>query len=150
MPVAGRRLDLPHRKRVQPDHSDAWPRISRDFTEATRAEEGYLWLGWSWRSVEDPDEYVLVEAFRDGDAGGLHVGSDHFKTAQQTLPRYLAETPRIVDADVPGTRGRSSARCACPADRCSARQRASRTTASASPAGSACTSTIRRLTVAAP
>ena len=27
----------------------------------------------------------------------------HFRTAQETLPQYLAETPRIVNAEVPGT-----------------------------------------------
>ena len=49
----------------------------------------------------DPAEYVLVEAFRDDEAGAAHVQSDHFKQAQQTLPPYLAETPRIVNATIP-------------------------------------------------
>lgn len=87
--------------RVLPEHADQWPEISRPFTESTRAEEGCLWFDWS-RSLADPHEYVLVEAFRDGDAGGAHVSSDHFKEAQETLPAYLAETPRIVNAEVPG------------------------------------------------
>jgi quinol monooxygenase YgiN len=42
-----------------------------------------------------------VEAFRDGDAGAAHVHSEHFKTAQRTLPPHLAETPRIVNFEVP-------------------------------------------------
>ena len=88
--------------RVLPEHADDWPEISRSFTEATRGEDGCLWFEWS-RSLDDPHEFVLVEAFRDGDAGGAHVGSDHFKAAQQDLPRYLAETPRIVNFEVPGT-----------------------------------------------
>jgi quinol monooxygenase YgiN len=88
--------------RVLPEHADDWPSISREFTEATRAEEGCLWFDWS-RSLDDPAEYVLVEAFRDGDAGGAHVGSDHFQQAQRTLPPYLAETPHIVNFEVPGT-----------------------------------------------
>ncbi|MFD0687917.1 putative quinol monooxygenase [Actinomadura fibrosa] len=90
------------RFRVLPEHADRWPEISRGFTEATRAEPGCLWFDWS-RSLDDANEYVLVEAFEDGDAGAAHVGSEHFKAAQQELPRYLAETPRIVNATVPGT-----------------------------------------------
>ncbi|MET9246804.1 putative quinol monooxygenase [Nonomuraea sp. NPDC003709] len=86
--------------RILPEHADRWPEIVADFTEATRAEPGCLWFDWS-RSVEDPVEYVLVEAFRGGDAGAAHVQSAHFKQAQQTLPPYLAETPRIVNATVP-------------------------------------------------
>ena len=88
--------------RIKPEHADDWPEISRSFTEATRAEDGCLWFDWS-RSLDDPTEYVLVEAFRDGDAGGAHVQSDHFRAAQESLPPYLVETPRIVNFDVPGT-----------------------------------------------
>ncbi|MEU1593367.1 putative quinol monooxygenase [Streptomyces sp. NPDC005708] len=83
--------------RIKPEHAERWPEISREFTEATRSEPGCLWFDWS-RSLDDPTEYVLVEAFRDGDAGAAHVQSDHFKSAQQTLPPYLVETPRIVNA----------------------------------------------------
>jgi quinol monooxygenase YgiN len=84
---------------VRPEHADRWPEISRAFTEATRAEEGCLWFDWS-RSLDDPHEYVLVEAFRDGDAGAAHVGSEHFKAAQAELPLYLASTPKIVSQSV--------------------------------------------------
>ena len=88
--------------RIKPEHAEAWPEISRSFTEATRAEPGCLWFDWS-RSLDDQNEYVLVEAFADEDAGGAHVRSEHFAKAQQELPPYLAETPRIVNANVPGT-----------------------------------------------
>ena len=88
--------------RIRPEHADDWPEISRSFTEATRGEDGCLWFDWS-RSLDDPHEYVLVEAFRDDEAGAAHVQSQHFKTATQELPNYLAETPRIVNAQVPGT-----------------------------------------------
>lgn len=88
--------------RVLPEHAEAWPELSREFTEATRAEDGNLWFDWS-RSLDDPHEYVLVEAFRDGEAGGAHVQSAHFKKAQVELPAYLAETPRIVNFEVEGT-----------------------------------------------
>jgi quinol monooxygenase YgiN len=86
--------------RVRPEHADAWPEISREFTEATRGEPGCLWFDWS-RSVEDPTEYVLVEAFRDDEAGGAHVQSPHFQKATSELPAYLQETPRIVNFSVP-------------------------------------------------
>jgi quinol monooxygenase YgiN len=88
--------------RILPGHAEDWPEISRSFTEATRSEPGNLWFDWS-RSLDDPNEYVLVEAFADDDAGGAHVQSAHFKAATEELPAYLAETPRIVNATVPGT-----------------------------------------------
>jgi quinol monooxygenase YgiN len=85
--------------RIKPEHVEQWPEISAPFTQATRAEAGCLWFEWS-RSLEEPDVYVLVEAFRDGEAGGVHVQSDHFKAAQATLPQYLVETPQIVSTEV--------------------------------------------------
>jgi quinol monooxygenase YgiN len=85
---------------VRPEHADQWPSIVADFTQATRNEPGCLWFDWS-RSLDDRCEYVLVEAFRDGDAGAAHVGSDHFKQAQRTLPPYLAAIPKIINVTLP-------------------------------------------------
>ena len=84
---------------IMPEYAEDWPRISRPFTEATRSEPGCLWFDWS-RSLDDPKEYVLVEAFRDGAAGAAHVGSAHFKQAQQDLPPHLAATPKIISQTV--------------------------------------------------
>ena len=81
--------------RVRPEHAERWAEITGAFTGATRAEPGCLWFEWS-RSLDDPTEFVLVEAFRDGDAGAAHVQSEHFSTATAMLPSYLVATPRIV------------------------------------------------------
>ncbi len=86
--------------RVKPEDADRWPEIVADFTSATRAEPGCLWFDWS-RSLEDPNEYVLVEAFRDDRAAGEHVGSQHFRDAQRDLPPHLSRTPDIVNLTVP-------------------------------------------------
>jgi quinol monooxygenase YgiN len=85
---------------VLPQDADRWPEITAEFTRATRAEPGCLWFDWS-RSLDDPAEYVLVEAFRDGAAGAAHVQSEHFRNAQRSLPPHLARTPRIVSVTVP-------------------------------------------------
>src|SRR3569833_3281455 len=88
--------------RVRPEDADSWPAISREFTDVTWVEPGCLWFDWS-RSLDDPDVYVLVEAFRDDEAGAAHVNSAHFKLARQQLPQHLQETPKIVNCTVPGT-----------------------------------------------
>jgi quinol monooxygenase YgiN len=87
------------RFRIRPEHAERWPEITRSFTDATRAEPGNLWFDWS-REVEDPTVYVLVEAFRDGDAGAAHVQSEHFRAATEALPAYLVETPQVVSQSV--------------------------------------------------
>jgi quinol monooxygenase YgiN len=86
--------------KVKPEFADQWPELVREFTEATRAEPGNLWFDWS-RSVDDANEYVLVEAFQD-DAAGTHVNSEHFKKAMAEQPQYLQETPRIISRQIDG------------------------------------------------
>ena len=86
--------------KVKPEYADQWVELTRDFTESTRAEPGNLFYQWS-RSVDDPDEYILIEAFKD-DAAEPHVTSEHFKRAQQEFPQYLQETPHIRNQLMPG------------------------------------------------
>lgn len=70
-----------------------------DFTKGTRSEPGNLFFEWS-RSAEDPNEWVLVEGFRDGQAGSEHVDSRHFKDAIAMLPDYVAATPEIISKEI--------------------------------------------------
>jgi quinol monooxygenase YgiN len=86
---------------VRPEFADEWPALMEEFTTATRAEPGNICFDW-YRSVEEPNVYVLVEAFRDGAAGEAHVNSDHFKAAMARLAQLLAEVPEIVNVEVPG------------------------------------------------
>ncbi|MDA8296616.1 MAG: putative quinol monooxygenase [Actinomycetota bacterium] len=82
--------------KVRAEFAEDWPEIVGPFTAATRAEPGCRWFDWS-RSVEDPSEYVLLEAFADGDAGAAHVSSAHFAEARRTLPPHLVATPEIIN-----------------------------------------------------
>jgi len=86
--------------KVKPEHAEEWPAVTKDFTEATRAEEGNIFFQWS-RSLDDPNEYVLIEAFGE-DAAEAHVTSDHFKQAQADLPQYLQATPKVRNVVMPG------------------------------------------------
>jgi quinol monooxygenase YgiN len=86
--------------KTKPEWSDRWLSLVEEFTQATRAEPANLWFEWS-RSVDDPSEFVLVEAFEDGGAGP-HVESEHFKQAMQAMPAALAQTPRIINTTIEG------------------------------------------------
>ena len=87
---------------VKPEYADQWPELTRAFTEGTRAEPGNLFFDWS-RSIDDPNEWVLVEGFRDGEAGANHVGSEHFKAAVAMLPDYVSATPKIISETIEAT-----------------------------------------------
>jgi quinol monooxygenase YgiN len=86
---------------TKPEWSDRWMDLVANFTAATREEPGNLWFDWS-RSVEDPHEFVLVEAFTE-DGAGPHVNSAHFAQAMQDMPQALASTPKIISRQVEGS-----------------------------------------------
>ncbi|MFC9769046.1 putative quinol monooxygenase [Rhodococcus jostii] len=79
-----------------------WLLVTKEFTDATRSEPGNLWFEWH-RSADDPAEFVLIEAFRDGQAGSDHVAGDHFRKGLDAMRPALSETPRILHTDLPGT-----------------------------------------------
>ena len=79
---------------IRPELSEGWLSRVDEFTQATRNEPGNIFFEWS-KSVDDPNQYVLAEAFQD-DAAAAHVTSDHFKTAIDWMPDYVAVTPDII------------------------------------------------------
>lgn len=85
---------------VKPSETENFLDATREFTEATRAEPGNKWFEWS-RSIEDPNEFVLVEAFAD-DAGEAHVNSEHFAKGLEAMRPLLAETPKIISRQIDG------------------------------------------------
>jgi quinol monooxygenase YgiN len=85
---------------IKPKYADEFPTLIAEFTEATRSEPGNVCFDW-YRSVDDPNMYVLVEAFADRAAGDLHTTTAHFQKATSELGRYLADVPEIVNVEVP-------------------------------------------------
>ncbi|GGP45375.1 putative quinol monooxygenase [Streptomyces abikoensis] len=87
---------------IRPERSAEWLDLVKDFTEATRAEDGNVFYEWS-KSVDNPHQFVLLEAFKDSAAGEVHVNSEHFKTAMAWMPDVVASTPEIIHVETPGT-----------------------------------------------
>jgi quinol monooxygenase YgiN len=94
------------RTKVNPGSADAYLAANRPFLEATRQEPGNKWYQ-HFRSVDDPDVLLTLEAFDDAAAGEAHVNSDHFQqflVDNQTKP-FVAEVPDIIYVDVPDREG---------------------------------------------
>jgi quinol monooxygenase YgiN len=85
---------------IRPDVAEQWLTRVALFTSASRAEPGIVFFEWS-RSVERPNQFVLLEAFKDRAAGEAHVRSDHFKAAMAWMPDAISETPEIIHVEVP-------------------------------------------------
>lgn len=86
---------------VRPDIAEQWLSRVAPFTSATREEPGNVFFEWS-RSIESPNQFVLLEAFRDREAGEMHVNSEHFKAAMASMPEMISATPEIIHVETPG------------------------------------------------
>ncbi|GAA3006565.1 putative quinol monooxygenase [Streptomyces fulvorobeus] len=86
---------------VRSAERDNWLPAVHDFTLATRQEPGNLFFDWSY-SVENPDQFVLLEAFASPEAGEEHVRSAHFAAAVETMSELVSEVPEIINVEVPG------------------------------------------------
>ena len=83
-----------------PENVENFRELVKDFTDASRAEEGNIFFDW-FRDPENSNEFLLIEAFQD-DADVAHVESEHFKRACDEMPKYLLETPEIINTKIPG------------------------------------------------
>jgi quinol monooxygenase YgiN len=86
---------------VREKYADDFPSLVADFTTASRAEPGCISFDWC-RSADDPNLWMLIEVFRDEAAGQVHVDSEHFRTASEQMPRWLAAAPEIIHVEAPG------------------------------------------------
>lgn len=88
--------------KVRPGTAEAYLAANRPFLEATRQEPGNRWYE-QFRSVDDPDTILTLEAFDDAEAGEAHISSDHFQQflATPVTKPFVAEAPDIIYADLP-------------------------------------------------
>ena len=80
--------------RVRPEDADDWPRITAEFTAATRAEPGNLDFV-ALRGTEDPDSFVLYERYESADAFKAHQASPHFEGIAVAQIRPLLAERRL-------------------------------------------------------
>jgi quinol monooxygenase YgiN len=88
------------KQHVKPEYAHDWLDRVGPFTFATREEPGNISFDW-YRSPDDPNLWLLVEVFRDEEAGRAHVESAHFKAAIAALPSWLAGAPEIIHVNGP-------------------------------------------------
>ncbi len=94
------------RTKLKPGNADAYLAANLSFLEATRREPGNKWYE-QFRSVDDPDTILTLEAFDDAAAGEAHVSSDHFQQylVDNDTKTLVAEVPDIIYLDVPDREG---------------------------------------------
>ena len=84
------------RYRPKPEFVESFREKMDDFTQACRQEPGCLFFQW-YRNTDDPNEYILIEAYEDAEAGKVHAESDHFAKGIEEMNKVLQSRPKIIN-----------------------------------------------------
>jgi quinol monooxygenase YgiN len=83
---------------VRPEKTDEWLALADSYAKAVRAEEGNVFFEFS-RSLENENEYVCIEGFRDAAAGQEHMKQDHVPHFMNAASGYVSAQPKIIYVD---------------------------------------------------
>jgi quinol monooxygenase YgiN len=89
---------------IRPERVEEFLGIARQYRADVTAEAGNVFFEWS-RDLEDPNTFVAVECFTDGDAGAAHMGTKHVAAFMETCPDFVAAQPSIIYVDSPDITG---------------------------------------------
>lgn len=87
--------------KIRPEKQEAWLAGVEEYTAAVRSEPGNVSFDY-YQNGDDPTEYVIVETFRDGDAGSAHVATDHAQKFFPWMGGVVSERPKINYQDLDG------------------------------------------------
>jgi quinol monooxygenase YgiN len=86
---------------IRPDRRDVWLERVAKYTKAVRDEPGNVAFDVS-ESIEEANQFVVVEAFTTQEAGDAHVQTDHFKDLLVWFPTVIGNAPMIVNTETAG------------------------------------------------
>jgi quinol monooxygenase YgiN len=87
--------------RIRPEKRDEWLAGVKQYTADVRTEPGNVSFDF-YPNGEDPEEFAIIEVFRDGDAGSAHVATEHAKNFFAWMPSMISEKPKINYQDLDG------------------------------------------------
>jgi quinol monooxygenase YgiN len=83
---------------IRPEKRDEWLKGIADYTASVRAEPGNLSFDY-YESGDTPNQFLIVERFRDGDAGAAHVATEHAQNFFPFMATVVRARPKIFYQD---------------------------------------------------
>ncbi len=87
--------------KIRPEKRDEWLAGVTQYTADVRSEPGNLSFDYFENGL-DPNEFAMIETFKDGDAGSAHVATKHASDFFAWMPAYVSERPKINYQDLDG------------------------------------------------
>jgi quinol monooxygenase YgiN len=85
---------------IRPEKMDAWLALADSYAKDVNTEDGCLFFQFS-RSLNDENEFICIEGFKDAEAGSTHVKQPYVKKFFDTAPDLVATQPQIIYMDAP-------------------------------------------------
>ena len=86
---------------IRSDRRDEWLEGIRRYTEAVREEAGGPEFQ-CFESLDQHNQFAVVESFESREASDSHVQTDHFKEFIAWFPTVIAGAPKIINVEVDG------------------------------------------------
>ncbi len=81
--------------RVKPESRDAFIRATIENAEQSRREPGVAQFD-AYQQADDPDQFLLVEVYRDAAAVGQHKETAHYRNWRDAVAPMMAEPRRSL------------------------------------------------------
>jgi quinol monooxygenase YgiN len=85
---------------IRPEKMDEWLALADSYAKDVNSEDGCLFFQFS-RSLNDDNEFVCIEGFKDADAGGTHVKQPYVQRFFDIASDLVAAQPQIIYIDTP-------------------------------------------------
>ncbi|HTF53741.1 MAG TPA: putative quinol monooxygenase [Pseudonocardia sp.] len=87
--------------KIRPEKRNEWLVGIKQYTADVRQEPGNVSFDY-YENSESPNEFVIVEAFADSDAGSAHVATEHAQNFFPFMSRVISEKPKINYQELTG------------------------------------------------
>lgn len=77
---------------VKPEHEQTYLTFLNDLVQKSRADQGCLFYD-HFRSVQQPNSYIIVENWADDESIAAHNETEHLKAFFTTVPPLLQSEP---------------------------------------------------------
>ena len=79
---------------IRPEKRNEWLPGIQQYTANVRQEPGNISFDY-YENGENPNEFAIIEAYVDSDAGSAHVATEHAKSFFAWMPAMITERPKI-------------------------------------------------------
>ena len=87
------------RAEVRPEKREEWLDGIARYTSAVRGEPGNVSFDY-YENGDTPNQFLIVEGFKDSDAGAAHVATEHAQNVFPFFSTVVTKSPDIIYQDL--------------------------------------------------